>query len=217
MAGLIVALSSMAESQKKPDLQAGGPEPSLIPNHQVTVVTLPGLNLSGAKVTVKGVCKMTGYKVVSDTKIQMSLEGARAITDTEDGCFFTVTTPAGSASGWVSVDLSDEEKTQKEAKQKADDRAKGQALTAAAGKKWEVRFADGATETYTAKPGEEGEMPAFVTSGGKPASIVVRANNSAILIEGECMRSGRLLNGQVKDGTSMGNCSHPGSWSATVH
>ncbi len=159
---------------------------------------------------------MTGYKVVSDSEIQMSLEGNRSIEDTDDGCFFTVTTPAGSASGWVSVDLTDEEKTQMQAKQKADDRAKVQALTSAAGKKWEVHFADGTTETYTAQPREGEAMPAFETSDGKPASIVVRANNSVILIDGQCMRSGHLLNGLVKDGTSMGNCSHPGSWSATV-
>ncbi len=90
-------------------------------------------------------------------------------------------------------------------------------MTSAAGKKWEVHFADGATETYTAQRHEGEAMPAFETSDGKPASIVVRANNSVILIDGQCIRNGHLLNGQVKDGTSMGNCSHPGSRSATVH
>jgi hypothetical protein len=212
----LLALAQGAGKAQRPDLHAGGPDPSLIPNHEVTVVTLPGFHLAGAKVAVKGVCKLASYKVASDTQIEMSLEGARSIADKDNGCYFTVTTPAGSAEGWLSVDLTDDEKAQQESKQKADDRAKAQAFVSAAGKKWQLRFADGATETYTAKPQEGEGMPSFTTHDGKPASIIVKPDNSAILIDGQCMRKGHLMNGQVKDGQSMGNCSHSGAWTASV-
>lgn len=222
LAGLSVALAyaqankAPKATQQKPDLHGGGAKPSLIPNHEVTAVTLPGFHFTGAQVHVKGACTLAGYKVISDTEIQMKLKGARTIDDREDGCFFTVSNAAGSATSWVVVDLTDAEEQEKASQEEAAGRAKAQAMANAAGKRWQLRFADGATETYTVQPKDGDALPKFKSSSGILATIVVRPDNSVYLVNGGCVRSGQLVNGQVKNGQSMAGCSHPGSWSATV-
>ena len=90
---LLALASHSARSQPAkpaPDLHAGGPSPSLIPNHETTEVTLPGLHLAGTTLTVDGACTLQSFQVVSDTAIKMKLHGNRVISDKEDGCFLHV-------------------------------------------------------------------------------------------------------------------------------
>lgn len=214
--GMSPAALPQAGARGKPDLRAGGPKPSQIPNHQITTVTLPGSHLGGAIVEAKGACRLSGYKVVSDTEIQMRLQGTRSIDDKEDGCFFTVRTAAGSADGWVVVELTPAEAQAKEGRQRMESRAKVDAMARAAGRKWVIRFADGASDTYTVRAPENPGLPEFQTGDGRTAKIVVRPDQSVVLVEGGCVRNGRLVEGRVTKGTSMAGCAHPGSWSATV-
>ena len=200
----------------KPDLRAGGAKPSEIPNHEVTTVTLPGAHLTGAVVEVTGACRLAGYKVVSDAEIQMRLEGTRSIGDKEDGCFFKVRTAAGSDGSWLVVNLTPKEEQEKRERQKTESRAKVDAMARAAGHKWVIRFVDGASDTYTVRASEEPGLPEFETGDGSTVTIVVRPDRSVVLMEGGCVRNGKLVEGRVTNGTSMGGCAHPGSWSATV-
>jgi hypothetical protein len=172
--------------------------------------------LGGAKVETRGACRLAGYKVVSDSEIQMRLEGARAIDDKEDACFFTVRTAAGSAGGWVVVALTPEEEKQKHGREVAASRSKMEAMVRAAGRKWVIRFADGGSNTYTAKEPDEPGMPEFQTGDGRTAKIFVRPDGSVTLLEEGCVRNGKLVEGRVKNGESMAGCVHPGAWSATV-
>lgn len=200
----------------KPDLHAGGAKPSLIPNHEVTTVMLPGFHFTGAQVTVRGACRLEAFQVVSDNEIQMRLEGARSIDDKEDGCFYTVRTPAGSASSYVVVSLTKEEEKEKAAREEAAGRARLDAMIHAAGRKWTLHFADGTTETYTAKPAQGPEPPPFVATDGHSATILVQPDSHVFFMEGRCVRGGRLVNGQVKNGESLPGCPHPGAWTAAV-
>jgi hypothetical protein len=83
------------------------------------------------------------------------------------------------------------------------------------GGRWEIRFADGATDTYEGKGANSDGMPTFRNGAGSEVRIVVREDNSVIVMEQGCIRSGTLRDGQVKNGTSMPGCPHPGAWSAT--
>jgi hypothetical protein len=213
---ILILLASSVFAQK-PDLRAGGPSPSEISNHEVTTVKLPGSHLTGATVEAKGACRLASYKVVSATEIQMRLEGARPIDAKEDGCFFTVRTAAGSAGGWLVVSLTPEEEKEKHSREVAASRTKMEAMVHAAGKKWVIRFADGASNTYTAKEPDEPGMPEFQTGDGHTAKIFVQPDGSVVLMEEGCVRRGRLVEGRVKNGDSMTGCEHhPGAWSATV-
>jgi hypothetical protein len=179
-------------------------------------VTLPGYHLAGGAVEVTGGCRLAGYKVVSDTEIRMRLEGTRSIDDKDDGCFFTVRTAGGSAGGWVAVALTPEEQKEKRNRQQAASRAKVDAMMRAAGRKWVMRFADGASDIYTAKAPENPGMPEFQTVDGRTATIVIRPDRSVFFIEGNCVRSGKLVDVQVRNGESMAGCPPPGPWSGTV-
>lgn len=204
-----------ARRGEKPDLHGGGAKPSLIPNHAVTTVTLPGFHFTGAAVTVRGDCRLAGYKVVSDSEIQMDLEGARAIDDKEDACFFTVATAAGSSTSWIIVDLTPDEQKEKDRRQEAKDRAKAEAIIRAAGHKWTLRFADGTTEVFTAQGFDSTGMPQFASASGETALFVVPPDGRVLMIEGKCVRGGRLVGNRVEKGESQAGCAHPGEWSGT--
>ena len=52
---------SCAAAAQKPDLHAGGAQPSLLENHKTTKVVLPGYHLAGATLTVDGACSLVTY------------------------------------------------------------------------------------------------------------------------------------------------------------
>lgn len=210
-----LALSTAAQTNSlKPDLHSGGATPSLIRNRETTLVTLPGLHLTGTVVTVTGVCALKSYKVVSDTQITMSIEGRRQISDKEDGCFLKVSRGALSASTYIIVDLTEAEKADQSDHERATNQAQGEAYIANLGKGWVLHYADGSSETFTVQPADPGQLPEFQSSSGATAKIMTTRDNEFMIMSGECIRSGTLAAGQVKNGTSMGNCKPAGAWTA---
>lgn len=213
---LVLGCALAAGQQRRPNLHGGGAKPSEIPNHETTTVTLPGFHLSGAKVTLDGPCRLASYEVVSDNEIRMQIQGALTIDDAESQCGIHVKTAAGSAATWIVVALTDDEQRQKEAKQVERNRAKAMAMLARSGRRWDIRFADGAADTYNSKGMDPDGMPLFLNRAGQEVKLAVRDDNTVFIIEDRCVRGGTLLDGQVKNGTSMEGCPHPGTWTATV-
>jgi hypothetical protein len=208
-------LTSIAALAQKPDLHAGGAKPSTIPNHETTLVTLPGFHLAGATVTVTGVCTLKSYKIVSDNQLAMMIEGHRAIADKEDGCFLTVHRGSLSAGTYVVVDLTEAEWDEKHKKENAADQARGEAWVAHLGKQWTFHYANGTSEVFTAQPIEDGSLvPEFKNTSGLSAKILTTNDNTVMMVVDQCMRSGTLVNGQVKNGISQGVCKPDGAWTA---
>ncbi len=214
-AGLSQTSGSSAKAPK-PDLHEGGASPSSIPNDAVTVVTLPGLHLTGAQIMTGKICKIVTYNVVSDSEIRMNIRGTRTVDDKDDTCTLQVRTPAGSASTWITVELTDAEQQQVNEREQAEGLAKAQAFIAKAGKQWHLTFAGGATETYSSAGVNADSMPTFHNAAGDDVKIAVSDDGTVMIIEPGCMRSGKLTGTQVKDGQSQGECSPSGSWTATV-
>ncbi len=210
---VMVAMAFGQKAALKPDLHAGGATPSLIPNHETTMVSLPGSHLTGTTVTVDGVCVLKSYKVVSDSQIQMMLEGHRAIDDKEDGCFLHVHQGVFQTGTYVVVDLTQAEWDEENTQERAANKAKGEAYMASLGKQWVVHYANGASETFTAQPADEGELPDYTSASGVTAKFAV-TGGKVVMMSGSCMRSGILNGNQVKDGTAMGDCKPAGAWSA---
>jgi|GEM_PF-3127933 len=200
----------------KPDLHEGAASPSSIPNDAVTVVTLPGAHLTGARIVTGRICKVVSYRVVSDSEIKMNIEGTRTVDDKDEACTLEVRTAGGSASTWIVVEFTDAEQQQVAAREQAEGEAKAQALLAKAGKTWHLTFSSGAQETYSSVGADADSMPTFHNAAGDDVKIAVSDDGSAMIIEPGCMRSGKLIGTQVKDGQSQGECTPAGSWTATV-
>jgi hypothetical protein len=204
---------SAPKTAPKPDLHAGGAKPSSLPNHETTMVTLPGYNLAGTTLTVTGeVCTLKSYKVVSDSQIQMMIEGHRTLDAKEDGCFLHVHQGSFEVGTYVVIDLTEAEWTEKHRKEAAENKAKGEAYMAGLGKQWVIHYADGSSDTYTAQTADEGELPDFTSASGGTAKIATTNGNKVVIMAGGCMRSGTLTGNQVKDGTSTGDCKPAGAW-----
>jgi hypothetical protein len=75
-----------ASPPPSPDLRDGGAAPSSISDRAVTQVALRGHHLTDATVTVNGPCKLVSSKVVSDSELQLWLEGQRDINDAGNTC-----------------------------------------------------------------------------------------------------------------------------------
>jgi hypothetical protein len=199
----------------KPDLHAGGPEPSTIPNHETTQVKLPGLHLTGTTVTVSGpVCTLKSYKVVSDNEILMTIEAHRETAEKEDGCFFDVHQGAYKTGGYVVVDLTEAEQSEKHKRENEASKAKAETYMAGLGKQWTLRYADGSSETFNSRPNEN-DLPDFVSASGVVAKIMTsqdQAKTKVMVMTEGCMRQGTLVGNEVKDGTSMGDCKPGGAW-----
>lgn len=200
----------------KPDLHAGGANPSSIPNDAVTVVTLPGLHLTGAHVDAGPTCSVISYQVVSDNEISMKIKGMRTVQDNDDQCTIKVRTPAGTASVWIVVELTDAQQREKDAGQRSADMNKAQAFANRSGKAWHLSFAGGSSETYTSAGATQDGMPTFQNKAGTVVKIAVATDNTVMIIEPGCMRTGKLAGTQVKEGQSQGECTPPGTWAATV-
>jgi len=214
--GLAPGQAGSSAKGPKPDLHAGGASPSEIPNDAVTVVTLPGMHLTGAKIETGSICKAVSYEVVSDDEIKMNIKGTRTVDDKEDQCTLKVVTPAGSASTWIVVDLTDAQQQEFDAREKAEDEAKAAAFLKRSGTAWHLTFANGATETYSSAGANDDAMTIFHNSAGSDVKIAVSNDGTVMIIEPGCMRSGKLADNQVKNGQSQGECTPAGPWTATV-
>lgn len=212
------ALLAGGASAQKPDLHAGGANPSHLENHKTTKVVLPGYHLAGATLTVDGACSLVDY-TASENQIAMNLAANRAVSDHDGTCNLHVKTAAGSASTWVVVGLTDEEQAQQDSAQRSVDRAKAAQFMARSGSEWTLHFAEGGKATYKLKPetGEPG-VTIFADDHGHEVKILV-ANDATVLIvpsEGGCYRTGKLVDGRVMNGTSGGECKPGGNWTAEM-
>jgi hypothetical protein len=212
------ALMGSVAAAQKPDLRAGGAEPSLLENHKTTKVVLPGVHLAGATLTVDGACSLVSYDA-SENQIVMQLEAKRAVADRDGYCNLHVKNAAGSTSTWVEVGLTDVEQAQVGSTDKSVEREKSAEVMARSGNQWTLHFAEGGKTTYKLKPetGEPG-VTIFADDHGKEVKIMV-ANDATVLIvpsEGGCYRTGKLVGGRVTNGTSGGECRPGGNWTAEM-
>lgn len=213
-AGLM--LSCVATAQK-PDLHAGGAQPSLLENHKTTKVVLPGYHLVGATLTVDGACSLVSY-TASESQVVMELATNRATTDRDGYCNLHLKNAAGSASTWVEVGLTEEEQAQADSTDRSVEREKSAEFMARSGSEWTLHFADGGKATYKLKANADAGVTVFTDDAGNEAKIMV-ANDATVLIvpsEGGCYRTGKLANGRVTNGTSGGSCRPGGSWTAEM-
>ena len=200
----------------KPDLHAGGPSPSEIPNGETTQVILPGYHLAGAHVDARPICAIESYQVTSDNEIRMKIKASRPLDDKDGACYLTIRTPGGSAQAWIVVDFTASEQADFDARQRTEERQKAGAFVNRSGKSWQITFAGGQHETYTATGVDPDGMPGFQSNSGTSVRIAVSNDNKITIIDSGCIRTGSVVGNQVKNGQSMGQCDPPGSWTATV-
>lgn len=219
---LLIPLPTYAQSATshtkppKPDLHAGGANPSSIPNDATTEVTLPGFHLAGARVETGPQCSIVSPPIVTDNEIKMNIKGTRKVDDEEDKCDLVVHTAGGKASTWIVIELTEAQQQAQSAREKSEEQAKAEAFIAKAGKSWRLKFAGGVAETYTSTGENQDAMPTFRKSGGESVRIAIANDNTVLILESNCMRSGKLIGNEVKDGKSQGECAPAGSWTATV-
>jgi len=220
----VAALSFAATAQTsshtktpKPDLRAGGFQPSEIVNGVVTDVILPGFHFTGARVdSEERICHLVSFEVASDNEIHMKLKGVRAVDEQESQCSITVRTPAGSASGWLVVNRTEAEEAEYKAHQRTENMKKAAAFVQKSGKSWRLSFAGAPPVTYELVPSEPGEIPTFKSGSGATIQVAVTDDNKVIITQEGCYRSGKLEGTEVKSGTSMGDCTPPGPWTGSV-
>ena len=209
---------SCAAAAQKPDLHAGGAQPSLIENHKTTKVVLPGYHLAGATLTVDGACSLVSYDA-GENQIVMQLAAERTLTDQDGYCNLHVKNAAGSASTWVEVGLTEQEQARVNSTDKSAEREKSAEVMARSGNEWTLHFAEGITTTYKLKPVmSEPGVTIFADDHGHEVKIMV-ANDATVLIvpsEGGCYRTGKLVSGRVTNGTSGGECKPGGNWTAEM-
>ena len=215
---LVALMMSGVAAAQKPDLHAGGAQPSLLENHKTAKVVLPGYHLVGATLTVDGACSLVSYDA-SENQIVMALAAERAVTDHEGYCNLHVKNAVGEASTWVVVGFTDDEQAQVDAAGRAADREKSRQFMARSGSEWTLHFTEGGKATYKLKPeaGEPG-VTIFADDEGNKVKIMV-ANDATVLIvpsEGGCYRAGKLIDGRVTNGTSGGECKPGGNWTAEM-
>lgn len=216
IASAALLMMGVAAAQK-PDLHAGGAQPSEIENHKTTMVVLPGYHLAGAKLTVDGACSLERY-TAEEKQITMFLAANRAAKDHDGYCNLHVKNAAGSASTWVIVDLTEEEAAQQNSTDRSAEREKAAQFMARSGNEWTLHFAGGESVDYKLKPNADAGVTIFTDEGGNEAKIMV-ANDATVLIipsDGGCYRTGKLVDGRVTNGTSGGSCKPSGKWTAEM-
>ena len=116
----------------------------------------------------------------------------------------------------VTVNLTDAEQHDLDARQAADAKTKNDAYMATLGTRWTLRYADGKTETLTIQPSEPSQDPDFNSNRGGTAKVMISGGNKVMIIANECILSGTITpDNKVEDGKVMaGNCPHPGAWTA---
>ncbi len=209
---LLTVFTTTALAQK-PDLHAGGARPSSIPNHETSKVTLPGYHLAHATFTVGGACTLVSY-TATENQIVFTVTGARSISDHDGYCDLNVKNSAGQASTWIIVSLTESEVAQQQADARAIERQRFSEFVSRSGSKWILHFNNGATETYTSKSSNDDGVPLFTNSTGAEFKIMVGNDFTVTIIGESCYRTGKLSNGHVTNGSSMGTCTPPGSWTA---
>lgn len=215
--GVILLMGTTGAVAQKPDLHAGGAQPSEIANHKTAQVTLPGHYLAGATLTVDGACRLEDY-TAAENQIVMTVTGNRAANDHDGYCNLHVKTAAGKVSTWIIVDLTDDEVAQQNATDRSAEREKAAQFMARSGSEWTLHFTDGGAITYKLKRDSDPGVTTFTDGAGNDAKIMV-ANDSTVMIvpsEGGCYRTGKLANGRVTNGTSAGNCRPGGNWTAEM-
>ncbi len=88
-----------------------------------------------------------------------------------------------------------------------------------AGSEWTLHFAEGGKAKYKLIPGAgEPGVTVFSDRSGHEVKILVAEDERVLIIAGDggCYRTGTLVDGRVTNGTSGGDCTPPGSWTATV-
>ena len=212
-----LVMCSVAPAQK-PDLHAGGAQPSLIENHKTTKVVLPGYHMAGATLTVDGACSLVSY-TAAENQIVMELAADRPVTDQDGYCNLHVKNAVGSASTWVEVGLTEQEQADRSSTDKSAQREQEAQVMARSGSEWTLHYADGGKATYKLKPETtEPGVTIFADDHGHEVKILV-ANDSTVLIvpsEGGCYRTGKLVGGRVTNGTSGGECKPGGNWTAEM-
>jgi hypothetical protein len=217
LCGTAAAQSTSSSKALKPDLHAGGFNPSEIVNHEATDVVLPGLHFTGAHVeTQQKLCQVMSYVVVSDREIHMKLKGNRAVDDDEWQCTVTIRNAAGSASSWIAVKWTESEEKEHDAHEQDKDKAKAQAFVHRTGKSWRISFAGGPAVTYNNVPPELGQIPEFLSSSGSRIQVAITDDNKVTIIQPGCFRYGTVVGNEVKNGESSGNCTPPGKWTGSV-
>jgi hypothetical protein len=217
LASAALMLGGGAAAQK-PDLHAGGAQPSLLENHKTTKVVLPGSHLAAATLTVDGACSLESYDA-SENQIVMTLAANRAMTDRDGYCNLHVKNAVGSASTWVEVGLTDEEQAQVSSTDKSVERERSAEFMARSGSEWTLHFAEGGKATYKLKPetGEPG-VTIFADDAGHEVKIMVATDATVLIVPsgGGCYRTGKLVDGRVTNGTSGGECRPGGNWTAEM-
>ncbi|HXS12434.1 MAG TPA: hypothetical protein VN734_07010 [Acidobacteriaceae bacterium] len=215
--GAALLMGSIAAAQK-PDLHAGGAQPSLIENHKTTKVVLPGYHMASATLTVDGACSLVSYEA-AENQVVMELAANRAVTDRDGYCNLHVKNAAGSASTWVEVGLTEQEQADQNSTDRSVEREKSAQFMARSGSQWTLHFAEGGKTTYKLKPGTgEPGVTIFADDAGNEVKIMV-ANDATVLIVpsgGGCYRTGKLVGGRVTNGTSGGECRPDGNWTAEM-
>jgi len=208
------AHAQAAKSYPGPDMHGTPPHPLTLPNHQPTEVTKDGMHFTGGTVTVKGVCTLQSYKILSDTLLSATITGNRTVEGEEDTCFIYVHHGPIQAHIYMIVDLTPEEEAQRKAIKNAHDQAKANAYMTNLGTQWTLHYADGATEVFTAQPAGPGQLPEFTSSSGTSVKIMLSNSNQVMILADSCMLSGTLAGSQVRDGKASGQCKHSGAWTA---
>jgi hypothetical protein len=212
-----ILMAGFLAGAQKPDLHAGGAQPSEIENHKTTMVALPGYHLAGATLTVDGACSLEKY-TVEEKQVVMFLAANRAVKDRDGYCNLHVKNAAGRASTWVIVDLTDEEQAQQDSTDRSAERVKAAQFMARSGNEWTLHFAGGGSLIYKLKPDADPGVTIFTDDAGNEAKIMV-ANDATVLIiprDGGCYRTGKLVGGRVTNGTSDGGCKPGGNWTAEM-
>lgn len=218
LAVLLAAPSVQAQSPA-PTFHAGAVTPSLIPNHATTEVKLTGQLLTGATVAVSGLCTLESFRIVSDSELRVMLHGNRSVDDVNDNCDIHIRKGGKQVNPYLVVDLTDAEKQEQSVRNGKREQARDEAYRARLGTEWTLHYADGATEIFTAQSGGSGLLAVFTSSAGGTARIMLDDGNRVTFAAGECMRTGTLSGGEVKDGATplaSGQCRHAGAWTAHV-
>ena len=148
-------LTSIPAVAQRPDLHAGGAKPSTIPNHETTLVTLPGFHLAGPPSPSPVSAPSSPTRVVSDTQLTMMIEGHRP---SPKGRWLLPHRPSRSLTPAPTLSSTSPKPsgTRSTPKSVAHDQAQGEAYVAHLGKQWTLHYANGTSETFNAQPVEDG-------------------------------------------------------------
>lgn len=213
-----VLAMSPAAAAEGPKL-IGAHTPDEIVNGTPTQVVQAGVRLAGVTVKVSGACKLLSFKVLSDTKLQMTLQGTRHIEDEETACYYEVSNASGSDRTWILVSLTPAEEAEKARRQQTAAEAQANDIYRRLGREWDIVANGDIAGSYVASGHDPDGLPEFRRNDGKILVAMLMADGTVSLIPQwtrGCMYSGTLKNGKVADGQSFQCGSGSTAWTATV-